>query len=409
MMTIRKYRGLIQKFSCLLSVTLMVTLLCMAIPAEAGVLFQSSWNHTTGSTKDALSDGGTWHFGSGSSGRLQDPIVYSNGPEGNNYLNLRTAGDGGWGSPYYINFDIAGDNDRFGDPDNFYCRVYVRVHQEWVENQPVSNHWFAASETGISSPCHHFLSMRPPPWPDYPDFFPNRSDWGFRLTVKPSAAKFASNITLESERWYCFEVHIQRIDAARNERWYFRLDGKDITNDFICFQNGSDGGYGKTLQEYYDDGGFYAYRYLGNFWMTTYDQETLNDGWDVAAIEVRDDRWPGPVGGGPTDTTPPTGSIDITGVEGHTDRTGTEAVTLTLSATDTGSGMSKMEFSRDSISWLGEEDYAASRQWTLLPIASGTEQSQTVYVKFKDVAGNWSSPTSASIVLDKYPPSAPSW
>ncbi|MDP3730854.1 MAG: glucoamylase family protein, partial [Candidatus Omnitrophota bacterium] len=100
------------------------------------------------------------------------------------------------------------------------------------------------------------------------------------------------------------------------------------------------------------------------------------------------------------DTTPPTGSILINGGAADTNN---QTVTLTLSATDTGSGMgtgAQMQFSNNNSTWSTPEAYAATKSWTLL-IGDGTK---TVYVKYKDAAGNWSGSCSDTIVLDTVPP-----
>ena len=100
------------------------------------------------------------------------------------------------------------------------------------------------------------------------------------------------------------------------------------------------------------------------------------------------------------DTTPPVGTIIINNSNPYTN---SSAVTLALSATDTESGMgtgSQMQFSDDGISWSTPESYAPTKAWTL---ASGEGQ-MTAYVKYKDVAGNWSGAFSNSIILDSTPP-----
>ena len=101
-----------------------------------------------------------------------------------------------------------------------------------------------------------------------------------------------------------------------------------------------------------------------------------------------------------TDTTPPTGSISIN--NGAT-AINTTSVTLFLSAIDTGSGMgvgAQMQFSNDNVTWSTSEAYATTKNWTLVT----GEGTKTVYVKFSDVAGNWSTAYSATIILDTTPP-----
>jgi len=98
------------------------------------------------------------------------------------------------------------------------------------------------------------------------------------------------------------------------------------------------------------------------------------------------------------DTTPPTGSITI---NAGTAATNSTAATLTLSATDTGGSVTQMRFSNDGSVFSTAEVYATSKSWTL---ASG-DGAKTVYVQFKDAAGNWSSaPITDTIVLDTTAP-----
>ncbi len=80
--------------------------------------------------------------------------------------------------------------------------------------------------------------------------------------------------------------------------------------------------------------------------------------------------------------------------------THTTSVTLHLAAFDT-NGVAEMKFSNDNINYSIPEAYAASKAWTLTP-GDGTK---TVYARFKDNAGNWSSAYSDTIVLDAIPPS----
>jgi alpha-tubulin suppressor-like RCC1 family protein len=98
------------------------------------------------------------------------------------------------------------------------------------------------------------------------------------------------------------------------------------------------------------------------------------------------------------DITPPTGSIVINNGAAFTNTT---TVILTLSAADSGSGLSQMQFSNDGSTWSTPEAYATSKSW-MLTNGDGTK---TVYIKFKDNANNWSnSIASNTITLDTTPP-----
>jgi hypothetical protein len=96
---------------------------------------------------------------------------------------------------------------------------------------------------------------------------------------------------------------------------------------------------------------------------------------------------------------PPTGTIRINNAAAYAN---SPSVILSLSAQDNsgGSGLSQMQFSNDNTIWMTPESYAVTKSWTL---TSG-DGVKTVYVKFKDAAGNWSTAYSASIILDTTPP-----
>lgn len=105
--------------------------------------------------------------------------------------------------------------------------------------------------------------------------------------------------------------------------------------------------------------------------------------------------------------TPPTGTVTINAGDAYTTST---SVTLTISASDTGgSGMGQMQFSNDGTTWSSWEAYATSKAWTL---TSG-DGTKTVYVLFKDGAGNISDadgavagnqPYTDTIILDTTAP-----
>ena len=97
------------------------------------------------------------------------------------------------------------------------------------------------------------------------------------------------------------------------------------------------------------------------------------------------------------DTTPPTGTITI---DGGAALTNTTAVTLTLAATDDSGTVSQMQCSNDNVTYSTPEPYATTKSWTL---TSG-EGTKTVYAKFQDPAGSWSSAVSDTIILDTTAP-----
>ncbi len=99
------------------------------------------------------------------------------------------------------------------------------------------------------------------------------------------------------------------------------------------------------------------------------------------------------------DTTPPSGTIQI---NNNATYTMTLSVTLNLSATDDIGPVTQMQFSNDNVTYGVPESYATTKAWTL---TSG-DGSKTVYVKFKDAAGNWSVALTDTITLDTVAPDA---
>ena len=100
------------------------------------------------------------------------------------------------------------------------------------------------------------------------------------------------------------------------------------------------------------------------------------------------------------ETTAPTGSVTINSGAAWTNAL---AATLTLSASDAGSGVSQMRFSNDNSSWSAWQDYATGASWTL---AGGADGTRTVYAQFSDKAGNVAAVTD-TIGLDITAPTVP--
>jgi len=98
------------------------------------------------------------------------------------------------------------------------------------------------------------------------------------------------------------------------------------------------------------------------------------------------------------DTVAPAGSIAI---DSDATYAITSAVTLTLSASDSTSGVAHMQFSNDTANWSGWEAYTTTKTWTLV----GGDGTKTVYVQYRDNAGN-AAVFSDTVILDSTPPSS---
>lgn len=95
---------------------------------------------------------------------------------------------------------------------------------------------------------------------------------------------------------------------------------------------------------------------------------------------------------GQRDQTPPSGSIQINGGSSVTNNA---AALLTLAATDDSGTVSRMRFATDGSTWGEWVGYETSRGWTL---AAG-DGPKSIYVQYKDVAGNVSPAVHATIEL----------
>jgi glucose/arabinose dehydrogenase/chitodextrinase len=97
------------------------------------------------------------------------------------------------------------------------------------------------------------------------------------------------------------------------------------------------------------------------------------------------------------DNQSPTGTVSINGGAAATNST---SVTLTLTATDAVTSVTQMRFSNNGSSYSTAETFAPTKAWTL----SNGAGTKTVYVQFRDAAGNWSTAITDTIALDTTAP-----
>jgi hypothetical protein len=96
---------------------------------------------------------------------------------------------------------------------------------------------------------------------------------------------------------------------------------------------------------------------------------------------------------------PPVGTITVNSGAGLTSST---AVNLTLAAFDNSGSVAEMRFSNNNSSWSNWELYGTTKAWTLTTL--GGDGTKTVFVQFRDAAGNGSGSFADSITLDTTPP-----
>jgi chitodextrinase len=172
-----------------------------------------------------------------------------------------------------------------------------------------------------------------------------------------------------------------------NLSWTASADNVGVVG-YTVYRNGSQ--VGTTGSTSYSDSGLSA--------STTYTYRV--DAFDAAGLHSAQSNSASTttLSGSSGDTQPPVGSVVINGGATATNST---AVMLTLSATDALNAVTQMRVSNSSSFFNSTaEAYAPTKAWTL-STGSGTK---TVYVRYKDAVGNWSSSFTATIVLDTTAP-----
>ena len=201
-------------------------------------------------------------------------------------------------------------------------------------------------------------------------------------------------------------------------------DGSRATNSLIVtlklsasdpLSNGTGNGCGVTQMQLSSDGSTWTdpEAFIPDTMTKTWDLSKYGgdnkDGLKTVFVHYKDalDHWSDPIKTEIyVDKTPPTGTISI---NNGAEVTGVYNVTLSLSAADVGSGMEPdgiMYLSNDGSTWSDPLPYGTTRQWDLRYIGgSEFDGTKTVYVKYKDPAGNLMTiPATAIITLDRTGP-----
>lgn len=265
---------------------------------------------------------------------------------------------------------------QFSDPDAGDYQTYYRVRVLSGSNVLWDSGKVKSSATSRAVPAG-VLSDSPTPytwelqvWDKY-----NVPSTIVSTTFRVDASPPTASITLASGATYTTSTSVQASISAT-----------DPTSGVVEMRLSTDGGSTWTAWQ----------PYTSTTWVTL----PSGDGNKTVHLQVRNGA--GLVSAAASDsiildTTPPTGSVIISGGAPYTrDR----AVTLTLSATDATSGVDSMRISPDGgVTWTNWQAYATTAQVTL-PEGDGTKQ---VLVQFRDGAGLVTQ-VQDTIVLDTTPP-----
>jgi len=291
-------------------VIVLLALIFLPNVSSAAVLFSSKWDNGTGSGFSQITDGGKWYYNrSASNPNAVYPYVVAgtpNDPGGYNFLRMTSVG-GGYGGPYLYNFYTCAQpncsseySDVFKNPDNIYIRLYFRVSNNWQPQSP-TKHWLQGNHSNDDEDPDYLCFNRPGELSCATEA--NKGDYVLEIQHDASDARWQADIHMLRNKWYCYEVHIQKT-GADSEKWEIRLDGVDITDKFFCVgASCPDWSCRTNLKTWFQTNSWK--RYTQNMlYLTSYDMANVSDGWDISAVEVRDDTWPGPIF--TNDTQPPT-------------------------------------------------------------------------------------------------------
>jgi hypothetical protein len=275
---------------------MLISMLLFPSMSHAKVLFSSTWGTATGTSNNAIGDGGKWDIDTYGS-QKQDPEVFVDDgtvPGGNNFLRVRPVGTDCSGGPGH---NWIAEN-TINDPNDIYIRLYFRMNEPLSWNAGESDkHWLSTSESFINN-TNHILSFEHPQNIRNNTGLPFSGDYGMRVDDYSTDHAWDSLTPLYFGIWYRYEIHIQNIGGGK-ERWYTRLDGVDITNTYrhVEYNPGCPDPpcQNDRLQDDYDLGWAWDNNPHNGIEFYTYDMCTLTEGWDITAMEIRDDTWPGPV------------------------------------------------------------------------------------------------------------------
>jgi Big-like domain-containing protein len=360
-----------------------------AAAADPGVIFESNWDTATGLASNAVSDGGRWpnywEFNNGSSVQLLS--VVPDGPNGHNALRVLQRG-----STYAANVQI----DNFiPQSTDYYLRYYMKTddtsregdHIVTVDTWNYQNLTYMRKYGGATS------------------FTYEVSVYGCGYTYP--IGRWTPVQNLMNGQWYRFEyfvdyrsanqiqVHPRVYDAANN---LILSDADFRQSDYQHSGVGWNGRDDWTLASYYAAGHTFCVdpAWMNNFGMGNNGQFAATDtgqSWYFAAVQIRSDTWPGPVGttGAGADTVPPT--VSLTAPAAGATLSGTVSVTATASDNV---GVVGVEFkvNGNTVSDDTTAPYSYSWDTTL-----ATNATHTLTAVARDAAGNQTTSAARTVTV----------
>ena len=256
---------------------------------SGGVIFDSTWDTATGTSTNAVTDGGRWpnywEFNNGSSVQLLS--VVSGGPNGHNALRVQQRG-----SSYAANLQL----DNFlPQSTDYYLRFYMKNedtstegdHVVTVDTWQYPNLTFMRKHGGASS------------W----RFVASLYGCGFTYPI----GHWSPSQALVNGQWYRFEYRVDFIDATHvqvHPRVYDAAGNLILSDADLRQQDfGSASWNGRsdwTLASYYAAGHSFCVNptWLNELGLGNNGQFNASDTgryWYFSAIQIRTDTWPGAV------------------------------------------------------------------------------------------------------------------
>lgn len=261
-------------------------------PPGQSVVFQSNWSSATGTGEGATGDGGKWpNFYCGPESRARVLSVVPGAPHGwtltPNVLQVTNAGSENCALLENVTAIPA-------NADNYYVRLYIRVVN-------VANGGFTFHSVKMSA----FSPMQTTYWGiDHPvtnsTYRPR-----FRMDEYEGMATYGYvGPQLTQGAWYRFEYHVEFHNPAAPLRFRVWPRVYDMNGDLVADATGyisNDDGPTTTLAQHYNSGGYGVAesrdrtRHIALGYEGTGGNEDVGARWYYAGLEVRTDRFPGPI------------------------------------------------------------------------------------------------------------------